>query len=164
MFDCDYAAIAETLSRSQAAARQMVHRARERIRGHRKRFDVSEGERLDLVNRFRAAVEAGDEQALLRLFTADATWTSDGGGVVPAAAQPLEGGARIARFVAALRRGPYVSGAEIRTTTVNGEAGLVFLAGDRIVAALAVDIDGDRISRVFAVINPHKLTDRLSDS
>jgi RNA polymerase sigma-70 factor, ECF subfamily len=157
VFECDYADIAATLARSQATVRQMVHRARERVRGHRKRFDVSEGDRLDLLHRFRAAIDAGDEEQLLRLFTPDATWTADGGGVVPAAARPLEGAPRIARFIIGLRRGPYARGMDIRTTTINGEAGLTMFVEGKVLATLAVDIDDDRISRVYAVINPHKL-------
>ncbi len=35
---------------------------------------------MRLLQKFTAAVEARDEQALLALFTPDATWTADGGG------------------------------------------------------------------------------------
>ncbi len=49
VFDVDYAAIASVLERSEDACRQVVHRARERVRGERKRFDVADSAKADLL-------------------------------------------------------------------------------------------------------------------
>ena len=56
------------LERSEAACRQVVHRARERVRGDRKRFEVDGIGEGPLLQQFVAAMEARDEQALLALF------------------------------------------------------------------------------------------------
>ena len=56
-----------------------------------------------LLQRFTAAMEARDEQALLALFAPDATWTADGGGKTAAAPRPIVGADRIARLVLGLR-------------------------------------------------------------
>ena len=45
VFDVGYGQIASVLERSESACRQVVHRARERVRGDRKRFDASESAR-----------------------------------------------------------------------------------------------------------------------
>ena len=45
-----------------------------------------------------ASADAGDDATLLSLFAKDATLTSDGGGVVPAARKVIHGRARIARL------------------------------------------------------------------
>ena len=42
VFDCDYDDIAETLGKTPAACRQLVHRARERVATERRRFRVDE--------------------------------------------------------------------------------------------------------------------------
>ena len=86
------------IEKSEAACRQVVHRARERVRGDRKRFDVTESAKAALLQRFIAAMEARDEQALLALFAPDATWTADGGGKTAAAPRPIVGADRIARL------------------------------------------------------------------
>jgi RNA polymerase sigma-70 factor, ECF subfamily len=57
VFDVGYADIARILGRSEAACRQVVYRARERVRQDRSRFEVTEDERLRLVEKFQAAVE-----------------------------------------------------------------------------------------------------------
>ena len=85
VFDVGYPEIASVIEKSESACRQVVHRARERVRGDRKRFDVSESAKETLLQRFLAATEARDEQAVLALFAPDATWTADGGGKTAAA-------------------------------------------------------------------------------
>jgi len=39
VFDVDYAHIASVLNKTEAACRQMIHRARDRVRGDRRRFE-----------------------------------------------------------------------------------------------------------------------------
>src|SRR6185436_10257293 len=80
VFDCGYPEIAALLGKSEAASRQIVHRARGRVRGEQQRFQASDEARERLLKTFVEAVEARDEQSLLRLFAPGATWTADGGG------------------------------------------------------------------------------------
>ena len=103
VFDVGYPEIASVIEKTESACRQVVHRARERVRGDRKRFDVSESAKETLLQRFLAAAEARDEQAVLALFAPDATWTADGGGKAAAALRPIVGADRIARLVMGLR-------------------------------------------------------------
>ena len=56
-----YDGIASVLDRSEAACRQVVHRARERVRGDRKRFEASESAKAEMLRRF---MNARDEAAL----------------------------------------------------------------------------------------------------
>jgi RNA polymerase sigma-70 factor, ECF subfamily len=157
VFDVDYGRVATVLERSEAACRQVVHRARERVRGARKRFDVPDGAKADLLRRFQAAMDARDEHAILDLFTPDATWTADGGGKVAASPRPIEGSARIARLAVNLRERFWADGRTMEPATVNGEPGLCVRDGDRLVATLSIATDGDRILAVYAVVNPDKL-------
>ena len=91
VFDCAYPEIARILGKSEAACRQIVHRARERVRSDRQRFRASEEDHRRLIEKFMEAANAGDEATLLSLFAEDATLTSDGGGVVPAARKVVRG-------------------------------------------------------------------------
>ena len=104
VFEVGYPEIASVLERSETACRQVVHRARERVRGDRKRFDATRVGKAELLERFLQAMEARDNEALLSLFAPDATWTADGGGKTAAAPRPIAGAERIARLVIGLAR------------------------------------------------------------
>jgi RNA polymerase sigma-70 factor (ECF subfamily) len=157
VFDVDYGQIASVLERSESACRQVVHRARERVRGERKRFDASETAKATLLHTFVAAMDARDEQALLALFAPDATWTADGGGKTGAAPVPIAGAERIARLVIGLREKFWAPDRTIEIATVNGETGLCLRDGQRLTATLSIATDGERILAVYAVVNPDKL-------
>lgn len=157
VFEVGYGQIAAVLERSEAACRQVVHRARERVRGDRKRFDVSEAAKTRLLERFMAAVEARDEQRLLELFAPDATWTADGGGRTAAAPRPIVGADRIAKLVIGLREKFWGVDRTLEIATINGEAGLRILDGNRLTATMSIATDGTRIFAVYAVVNPEKL-------
>ena len=134
-----------------------MHRARERVRGDRKRFEVAETVKASLLQKFMAAVESRDEQALLGLFAPDATWTADGGGRVGAAPHPIVGADRVARLVVGLREKFWAPDRTLEIATVNGETGLRIRDGNRLTAAISIVTDGNRILAVYAVINPDKL-------
>ena len=157
VFDVGYGQIASVLGRSEAASRQVVHRARERVRGDRKRFNATEAAKANLLQRFTAALDARDEQSLLALFAPDATWTADGGGKVGAAPVPIVGADRIATLVLSLRDKFWAVDRVIEIATVNGETGLCIRDGTHLTAAISIETDGERILAVYAVINPDKL-------
>ena len=157
VFDVGYGEIASVLDRSEAACRQVVHRARERVRNDRKRFDVTESAKALMLQKFVAAMEARNEQALLALFAPDATWTADGGGKVGAAPHPILGADRIARLVIGLREKFWAENRVIEVASVNGETGLCIRDGDRVTATMSIATDGERILAVYAVVNPDKL-------
>ena len=157
VFEVGYPQVAQVLGKSEAAARQVVHRARERVRGDRRRFDASDEAKRALIERFTAALEARDETTLLTLFASDATWTADGGGKVAAALRPIEGAARIVKLVLGLRDKFWAADRAIEMATVNGEPGLWIHDAGQPVAAMSFETDGARVVAVFAVVNPEKL-------
>jgi RNA polymerase sigma-70 factor, ECF subfamily len=158
VFDVGYTEIASVLERTEATARQVVHRARERVRAERKRFDASESAKTELLQKFMTALEARDGQRLLELFAPDATWTADGGGRVGASPVPIAGADRIAKLVIGLREKFWAPDRRLEIATINGEVGLRIVDGGRLTATLSIATDGDRILAVYAVVNPDKLT------
>lgn len=157
VFDVGYREIASVVGRNEAACRQLVHRARARVRGDRKRFDATDAGKRALLRKFAAAVDARDEQTLLALFAPEATWTADGGGKVGAAPAPIVGADRIAKLVMGLREKFWPAGRRMEVATINGEPGLCFFDDDRLTATMSIDTDGERILAVYAVVNPDKL-------
>ena len=157
VFDADYRRIATVLGKSEAACRQIVHRARERVRRDEKRFAATEAARVSLLRQFTAAVEARDEHGVLELLAPEVTWTADGGGRVHAAPRPVVGAARIARLAVGLMNKFYGSGTTLHLVEVNGEAGLCFRVDGELRSLLTIDTDGTRIFAVWVVVNPDKL-------
>jgi len=157
VFDVGYGQIAAVLDRTEAACRQVVHRARERVRGERKRFDVDESAKAALLQKFLTAMEARDEQRILELFAPDATWTADGGGKTAASPRPVVGADRIAKLVVGLREKFWADNRTIEIASVNGETGLCVRDGGRLTATMSIATDGERILAVYAVVNPDKL-------
>jgi RNA polymerase sigma-70 factor (ECF subfamily) len=157
VFDFGYAEIATVLDKSEDACRQIVSRARSRVRSERQRFQPKEAERLSLLQRFREALEARDEQTLLKLFAPDATWTADGGGKTAASPRPIEGAAKIVRLVLTLRERLQTGVTELDLVDVNGETGLRVRSHGQVIAVMSMLTDGEQIHAVYAVVNPDKL-------
>jgi len=156
VFDSGYADIAGILGKSEATCRQIVHRARQRVQQDRPRFKVSEAARGRLLERFLEALRTEDRSALLSLFAADATWTSDGGGRAKAARKVMRSGELVSRFALGIWR-RYLKNQTHRLVMVNGQAGLVGFKGQQPSWVLTVETDGVRILSAYAVVNPDKL-------
>ena len=158
VFDVGYNEIASVLERTETATRQVVHRARTRVQGDRKRFEASEAAKRELLEKFLAAMEARDEQAIIALFAPEASWTADGGGKTAASPRPIVGADRIAKLVIGLREKFWTDNRRIEIATVNGETALCVRDGDRLSATMSIATDGERILEVYAVVNPDKLS------
>ena len=84
------------------------------------------------------------------------SWSADGGGVVPAALRPLSGAKTVARL---LSRFPALApGAHIATSWLNGAPALRIDPAGEFDTAVSLTVDGGRITRIYAIRNPHKLT------
>lgn len=101
------------------------------------------------------ASQQGDNAAIQALLHANAQLISDGGGVVTAAIRPLLGAERIGQlFWAIARRG---GTHPARLGSVNGEPAILRFEGDHLHSVTTIVVDGDRIARIYSVLNPHKL-------
>ncbi|UYB53988.1 RNA polymerase sigma-70 factor [Xanthomonas sp. AM6] len=154
-FDYDYAQIGQLLGHAEANCRQLVHRARERLKAGRPRFAATPERHRQLLERFMHASQQGDRDAIVALLDANARMLSDGGGKVTATLRPLLGAERIARlYWAVARRG---LGLQARLGTVNGEPAILRFSGARLHSAVLVVIEGERIVEVLTLMNPDKL-------
>src|SRR4051794_23900900 len=140
VFDYRYAEIAAIVGKSEPNVRQLAARARRHVAERRPRFATTSEQRDELAAGFFAAARHGDLAALEALLAADVEMTGDGGGKVPAYAEPLRGRARVARALAdsVVSRMPAVS---VRLTEVNGGAGALYLdPQERLIAVVALDV------------------------
>jgi RNA polymerase sigma-70 factor (ECF subfamily) len=156
-FDCDYDDIAEVLGKSEAACRQLVHRARERVTAERRRFKVDEQTRTRMLEKFIHAANRGDLDSLKSLFASDARLISDGGGKAAAVRRILHGAERIARLWYAIFRRQGVR-VERRIIRINGELGLETRFNGKLHSVTTIDTDGEFIHNYYTIANPDKLT------
>jgi RNA polymerase sigma-70 factor (TIGR02957 family) len=157
VFDYGYPEIAGIVGKSQDNVRQLATRARRHVEQRRPRFQTTREKRDELAARFFAAVEQGDLAGLEAMLADDVQLTGDGGGKVPALAQPLRGRSRVAGLLieSVVVRLPGVS---LRLTEVNGGPGALYLDGQqRLLAVVALEIAGDRVIGIRSVVNPDKL-------
>lgn len=155
VFDTPYDEIADAVDRTPAAVRQIAHRSRAHVAARRPRVQVSRAEQTAVVERFLTAVRGGDLQELLDVLAPDVVVISDGGGLVAAARRPIEGADRVGAFLGALARnaGDFVA----RPMWLNGGPAARFDLDGELNTVASLVVSGGRISRIYAVRNPHKL-------
>ena len=156
VFDADYDELASAIGKSEAACRQLVHRAREQLREERPRFEVSPDTHRRLLGRFAQALTGGDFSALKAMLADDAELIGDGGGKVPSFGRPMLGAQRIAQlfFAANLRLKDEL---RIELALINGEWGLLRFFNGVLESAQSFETDGERIVRIHVQRNPDKL-------
>lgn len=157
ILDDDYADIAEMIGKSEAACRQMVHRARERLTSRRRRFLVDDETRTRMLERFIVAAQRGDRNEIMSLFAPDAVMKSDGGGKAIAVWRPLLGAERISWLWYAIARHSGLL-AERRIVRVNGQPALASLYKGRLHSVAVIETDGERIHAMYTIANPDKLS------
>ncbi|MEM7587693.1 MAG: sigma-70 family RNA polymerase sigma factor [Acidobacteriota bacterium] len=155
-FDYSYAEIAAILDKSEAACRQLVHRAKGRVRAERPRFEPTLEERERVVGSFAQALATGELADLVALFAEDITLYSDGGGKVLAALNPIYGADKVARFFLGIRpKAPADLTAGLRQ--VNGQTAIVATSGGQPYLVMSLDVEGDRLRAIHVMRNPDKL-------
>jgi len=158
VFGYDYAEIADVVGKREDNCRQIAARARGHVEARRPRFEASRQQREELAARFFAAVEREDAAGLIDLLAADVVAYGDGGGKVPAAAEPLQGDVRVARFLVGLGRQAKRFDIALHRAEVNGQPGALIVDGaGGLVGVLSLDIEGGQIRAVRSVVNPDKL-------
>jgi RNA polymerase sigma-70 factor, ECF subfamily len=156
VLDDDYVDIAEALGKSEAACRQLVHRARERVTSKRRRFQVDDSTRRRMLERFMEIAATGDRKKIVQLFAAGAVATSDGGGKAIAVQRPLHGAERISYLYYAIARN-LSSRLVTQIVSINGELGVAYYWDGRLRSLMTVETDGEVIHAIYTIRNPDKL-------
>ncbi|MET9225176.1 RNA polymerase sigma-70 factor [Lentzea sp. NPDC003310] len=156
VFDLDYDEIARAVDKNPAAVRQIAHRARSNVAARRPREVVTQAASREALAAFQRATETGDLQALLDLLAPDVVFLGDGGGVKQAVPRPVVGSSKVARML--LGGLLKVSGWTMEPAQVNGYPALVVRFGGELDTVLAARVEDGRISGLYAVRNPAKLS------
>ena len=157
VFDMDYAVVADSIGRSEAACRQLAARAREHVRNEKPRYERNDDDARKLADAFLAAAVTGDVDGLARMLADDVVLYSDGGGKRLAALKPIFGKDKVLRFYAGvLRKGGGFADHRIEPRALNGLPGFVFHSKEG-AETVALDVADNRIVTIYAVRNPDKV-------
>jgi len=158
VFGLPVAEVARVLDRSEAAVRQLAHRAREHVEARQPRFDADRTASREVTERFLAACVGGDVDALLAALAPDVVLLSDGGGKAKAPLRPIFGAAKVARFLAAVGpQGSQVPGLEAAIVEVNGAPAVAAWTPDGPYMTVQVVVADGLIRQVLLLTNPDKL-------
>lgn len=161
LFDYRYREISDAVGKSEAACRQLFHRAQQKVQRDAVPADREVPE--EWLWRFWHALRDGDVGPLMRLLADDAVLYSDGGGKATAALKPIVGADRVVRFLMGILRksaAPLV----IRPLRANGSLGVLVLVDGQPTQLLTVALQDGRLREMQIMANPDKLAIILSHS
>ncbi|WP_255581834.1 sigma-70 family RNA polymerase sigma factor [Acidovorax sp. HMWF018] len=168
VFDVDYEHVAAAIDKSEAASRQIVHRAKQRLAAARgseqQRSRTPPKEQYALLHRLIQAIMDGDFSGIRALLAEEAALVGDFGNKGPSLRHPLSGAQRIAQLYYAhyLRHGRNM---RLELAFLNGEWALLRYLQDELESVQAFEFEGGRITHVRIQRNPEKLASlkRYSD-
>lgn len=156
VFGFGYPELAEALDSGQPAVRQMVHRARERVRARTPRTAPDGAEHRAVVGRFLEATLTGSLQPLLDVLAPDVVLLSDGGGKANAALRPVLGPEKVARLMLGLAS-KYGAGAVPEFLELNGLPAVAFREDGSVTTVFQISVAGGQVAGVYSMRNPDKL-------
>ncbi len=152
VFDFAHAEIATLVSRTPAACRKLLERARHKVADGRRLMNSSREQHQQLLDAFIRAASAGDVASLVDLLAPDAVLITDGGPEgrvfrgLRNLRRPLTGATRVAAFVVATSRRAAV---DVEPRELNGQPALVFYRDELPFAAVLLAVAEGKIQRVF---------------
>lgn len=160
VFDEDYASVAETLGRNEAAVRQLAARARTHVKDSKPRFTVSQEDAAKLAAAFMAAAAQGDMKALSAVLAEDAVLISDGGGKRAAALRPMSGREDIIRLLEGIAwraGGSPLWPVSFRAVRINGYPGVIMEREEGPMTVAFQPGEDGKLAAIYLVRNPDKL-------
>lgn len=156
-FDYTHDEIAEMVGKTVENSRQLLKRAKIKIRNRDTAFHRPSKKDRWLAEEIVEAIGRADAERLLKILTKDARIMADGGGVVGSSPRPIVGAENVVHLLFTSSR---KLGFRPRVTfhTLNGQPGWVVYDQSRPVAAFILTHKRSRITHLYAMLNPARLT------
>lgn len=156
VFGYNYSEVAAMVGRREDHCRQLVHRARRRLRSERPGAEASVEEHRRLLEGFLQASVTGDLGMLESLLLDDVVLLADSGGTGAVAQQPVQGRRTVARFIAGVTAQASPE-ARMDLVELNGLPGALLRDHQCLQTALSLDARDGGIAAVFMWQDPEKL-------
>lgn len=153
MFAVPFEEIAPMIDKSPAATRQLASRSRRRVRDEAPAPDPDVSKQRAVVDAFLAAAREGDFNALVSVLDPAVVLRSDGGLARPRYTVELRGTETIAaQATLAKQLAPFA-----RPAIVNGTAGVVTIAGGRVLSVMTFTVVNDKVVTIEVLNDPDRL-------
>jgi RNA polymerase sigma-70 factor (ECF subfamily) len=169
VFDFSYREIAPMVDREEANCRQLASRARAKLKATRpdELATPARAVETDVCNQLLGAVMGGDIDQVMALMTEDIVHISDGGEHHRAARQPVIGRDRVARLLvnlAARIPDPEQARVEFKLLRVNLQPAVLLVYDGQPASLVVIELAGELVRRLYAVVNPDKLRSVMEGS
>ena len=155
VFDFPYAEIANIIEKKEENCRKIFSRAKQKlawVEGESLHYEKNKS----LVNRFIAAFQVQNTDALLALISENVTLFSDGGGKVTAAVRPVVSVANVlALLYGVIKKAPKDTYFEVKN--VNHQPAIIVYMNGKIQSILNFYIGHGKIVEMYLTMNPDKL-------
>ncbi len=158
VFSFSHDEVSEMLNITPANGRQIFHRAKEKLRSAEKKNKPDVQSQQQLLNAFLQAVYQKQFDELKKLFIEDIVMYQDGGGKIAAALKPIAGFEKITKFLDAVLGLDPQAVFDIKPLVVTGAAGVLVLRNGIPDTMIAIDTEQDKISKLFFIRNPDKIS------
>ncbi|WP_033261387.1 sigma-70 family RNA polymerase sigma factor [Amycolatopsis vancoresmycina] len=153
LFAVPFDRIAPVLDRTPVAAKKLASRARQRIRGGSPLPAADLARHRRVVEAFLAAARGGDLASLLDVLAPDVVRRADAAALPAGAALEVRGARAVAEETQVFgKRARFAA-----TALVDGAVGVVVAPRGRLVLALAVTVEGERVAAYEVIADPARL-------
>lgn len=155
-FDFNHQEIAQIIDKTSDNSRQMLSRAKAKIRQTALPSVVSEDDKTKAIQ-FAQYIQQGELEQLIALFQSDIQVFSDGGGKVFAAAIPVTGAEKVAKFYLKIAENA-PEGSRATYAIVLGQPALLLYQANQLTGAIILNLHQGKIQTIYSVLNPDKLS------
>jgi RNA polymerase sigma-70 factor, ECF subfamily len=156
-FNYSYEEIADVCNVSVENCRQILHRAKPKLKSPVRSETTTSRETERIMHAFLQASLDQDAGRLSSILKEDVQLYSDGGGKATAARKILEGIIDVGKFVLGVVRKAFALWSQAKVVFVNGQPGLLMADENGVYMVLMIETQGDKISKVFTMRNPEKI-------
>jgi RNA polymerase sigma-70 factor (ECF subfamily) len=157
VFAYSHQQIADTLQITPENCRQLLHRAKEKVRAGGRQQPAEVSKQQALLNALLRAMHEKDLSQLEDFFWEDIVMYQDGGGKVAAALKPIYGGKNIRKFLEYILYLEPETILEGKLVWMNGAWGILFYLNSVPDTVGTIEIEGDKIRNLFFIRNPDKI-------
>jgi RNA polymerase sigma-70 factor (ECF subfamily) len=161
VFSFSHDEVAETLDINSANCRQILHRAKDKVRSPVKKQESDLKEQQDLLEAFLLAVYEKKFDKLRDIFLKDIVMYQDGGGKMSAALKPIAGFEKIVKFLEAIMDLDPEVVFSAKPLSLNGLGGILILRNNLPDTILSMDVEDHKISKLFFLRNPDKISSSM---
>ncbi len=165
IFGYSFKEIGSIVDRSDSHCRKIAERARKYIQTNKPKFDTPSNQDFKILEKFFENVKNGKINRIKELFSENLEFWSDGGGKAIALPKVMVDPEKIGKFFIGILKQGFSKEVEFKNefTTINNRPGLIFSSKTRktdwkLETVFSFEFEEGKISRIFAVRNPDKLS------